>query len=112
MKPTRRNILKQLLTGLITTVALPRTVAALPGPDDKVIPMTDAERRQQKDRAEMKQAEQSEARKVEELYSTKPKRVFMGRREYLIPANYFGPKERNEPDTFHANNERGFGFFL
>lgn len=60
----------------------------------------------------MKQAEKEAEREVEELYSTKPKRVFMAGREYVIPANYFGAKQKDEPDTFHASDEGGFGFFL
>ena len=59
----------------------------------------------------MKTTDEEEAKKVDVLYSTKPKREILGEREYRIPANYFGPKERDEPDTFVAQ-ENGFGFFL
>jgi hypothetical protein len=58
-----------------------------------------------------RQAMEKEAKSVELLYSTKPKRVFLGEREYRIPANYFSPKQRDEPDTLRAG-ESGFGFFL
>jgi hypothetical protein len=59
----------------------------------------------------MRLAEEEDAKEVDRLYSTKPVRVILDRREYRIPANYFGPKERNEPDTFVAT-QNGFGFFL
>ena len=59
----------------------------------------------------MAPAREIEAKKVEKLYSTKPKRIVLGSREYRIPSNYFGPKERDEPDTFVAK-ENGFGFFM
>jgi hypothetical protein len=54
---------------------------------------------------------EEEAKSVELLYSTKPKRVFLGKREYRIPANYFGPKQRDESDTLRVGDS-GFGFFL
>jgi len=59
----------------------------------------------------MRRAEEHEAKRVELLYSTKPKRVILGNREYRIPANHFGPKQLDEPDTFVAD-ESGFGFVL
>ena len=59
----------------------------------------------------MRRAEEQEAKEVELLYSTKPKQVNLGNREYRIPANYFGAKQRDEPDAYDAN-ERGFGFSL
>jgi hypothetical protein len=61
--------------------------------------------------ATMRRIEEQETKQVELLYSTKPKRVVLGNREYRIPANHFGPKERDEPATYDAS-ETGFGFFL
>jgi hypothetical protein len=60
----------------------------------------------------IRRAEIKAAQEVEELYSTKPVRVVFGRREYVIPANYFGPKEKNGLDTFDAGKVGYFGFFL
>jgi hypothetical protein len=56
-------------------------------------------------------AELRQARKVELLYSTKPIRVLLGRREYSVPANYFGPREKNERATIDAG-KTGFAFVL
>jgi hypothetical protein len=61
--------------------------------------------------ATMRRIEEQEAKQVELLYSTKPKRIILANREYRIPSNFFGPKERDEPNTCDAN-ERGFGFYL
>jgi hypothetical protein len=58
----------------------------------------------------MRRVEEEETEQVDRLYSEKPVRVILGPREYVIPANYFGPKELEEPDTFKA--EGYFGFFL
>jgi hypothetical protein len=60
----------------------------------------------------MKRAREDEARDVEQLYSTKPIRVRMAERKYVIPANYFGPKQRDEPDTAEIRGDQGFGLFL
>jgi len=54
----------------------------------------------------------AEARAVDAQYSTKPVRVFIGTREYIIPANYFGPKGRDLPDFMDANGIGYFGFHL
>jgi len=59
----------------------------------------------------MKRARERDARTVEKRYSTKPIRIVLGAREFRIPANYFGPKYRDEPDTFVAK-DHGFGFSL
>ena len=55
-------------------------------------------------------AEEEDAREVAKLYSTKPIRVKMQDHQYVIPANYFSPKGRDEPDEMDA--PAGFGFFL
>jgi hypothetical protein len=57
----------------------------------------------------LQRAEQQEQEQVERLYSTKPIRVLLGKREFRVPANYFSPKKRNEPDRF-VPDESGFGF--
>jgi hypothetical protein len=49
-------------------------------------------------------------RQVERLYSTRPVRFTLGRHNYVIPANYFGPKYF-EDRPMKAKVE-GFGFFL
>jgi len=59
----------------------------------------------------IRRAKDEDAKRVAELYSTKPKRIVLGHREYLVPANFFGPRERDEPDVFVAK-DGGFGFFL
>lgn len=59
----------------------------------------------------MRRAEQEDAKEVEKLYSTKPVRVLLKGHEYLIPANYFGPKQLHEPDLYDAK-DYGVGFFL
>lgn len=74
--------------------------------------MTDAERSKQKRRQRMKQAENEDARQVEKLYSTKPIRVLLGNAEYMIPANYFGAKWRDEPPILDAKGSFGFTLFL
>jgi len=53
---------------------------------------------------------EQETRAVELQYSTKTIRVILGAREYTVPANYFGPKERNTSDTFDAGKVGYFGF--
>lgn len=105
MKRSRRDWLKHLATGVLAVVAIPVI-------QQEDILIFEDDRSKQKQRTEMKQAEEEARREVEELYSTKPKRVFMDGREYVIPANYFGPKERLEPDTVHASYQQGFGFSL
>jgi hypothetical protein len=60
-------------------------------------------------KSQLRDAEEREAKKVEQLYSTKPHRFRMAGREYLIPANYFTPKGRDDPD---GGESKGFGFFL
>lgn len=60
----------------------------------------------------MKQATEEASEQVDRLYSTKPVRVVLGSRQYLIPANYFGPKEKDGPDTFDAGSGGYFGFVL
>lgn len=52
-----------------------------------------------------------EQEQVDLLYSTKPIRVLLGRREYRIPANHFGAKEKNERETIDAGRT-GFAFVL
>ena len=54
-------------------------------------------------------ADEREAREVEKLYSTKPIRFRMAGQQYVVPANYFTYKGRDEVDT---GNSEGFGFFL
>jgi hypothetical protein len=54
---------------------------------------------------------EAEQRQVEALYSTKPRSVILDDREYVIPANYFGPKQLDESDVVLAQNH-GFGFAL
>lgn len=61
-------------------------------------------------RERMKAAEEQDAKEVELLYSTKPIRVHIPGREYVIPVNYFYQKGKNEPNTFDAT-KNGFGFF-
>jgi hypothetical protein len=56
-------------------------------------------------------AVEGEQRQVEIHYSTKPRRVFIADREYVVPANYLGPKQGNEPDELRTGNS-GFGFSL
>jgi len=60
-------------------------------------------------REKMKQAEEQEAKEVEKLYSTKPVRFRMVGQQYVVPANYFTYKGRDELDT---GDSQGFGFFL
>lgn len=55
---------------------------------------------------------EQDAMEVVRLYSTKPTRVRLGNREWVIPANYFGPKQRDEPDVFDAEEYFGFVLFL
>jgi hypothetical protein len=62
-------------------------------------------------RESFKRAQEQDAREVELLYSTKPRRVFLGPRQFNVPANYFGSKQRDEPSSFDAT-EHGFGFVL
>jgi len=63
----------------------------------------------QRARERERRAEEEEARDVERLFSIKPIRVRMGGREWLIPANYFGPKGRDKPDSLDLDY---FGFHL
>src|SRR5258706_1322787 len=70
--------------------------------------MSNSELTKRRDRAKLLQ--EQEGKEIDRLYSTKPIRVLLGKREYRIPANYFGPKQLEEPDTFRA--ERYFGYFL
>ena len=60
----------------------------------------------------MQRAEEEETKQVRLLYSTKPVRVSLGKREYIIPANYFGPKEKDGRDTYDAGAAGYFGFVL
>lgn len=53
---------------------------------------------------------EEDALEVERLYSTKPIRVVLGPREYLIPVNHFTEKGADRPGVFVAKN--GFGFVL
>lgn len=57
------------------------------------------------------QVSETEAQEVDRLYSTKLSHVILGNREYRIPANYFGPKQGQEPAVFVAK-ENGFGFSM
>jgi hypothetical protein len=72
--------------------------------------MSESERRWRVEE-EMRRAHTREAAAVERLYSTKPRRVILGTREYVIPANYFGPKQKDRSDTRDATKSY-FGFFL
>jgi len=45
-------------------------------------------------------------------YTTKPIRIVLGPREYVIPANYFNPVARDDRDTINIPPDRGFGFSL
>lgn len=46
----------------------------------------------------MRRAKEDDARQVERLYSAKPVRVRVGKREYVLPRNFLGPKGLNESD--------------
>ena len=81
------------------------------GAADKAWSRTEVTEAKTRSTERTRRAEEQEAKQVELLYSTKPKRVILGNREFRIPANHFGPKQRDEPDVYDAN-ERGFGFFL
>jgi hypothetical protein len=94
----RRGVLRQIL-GVLGIAAAGRLGAQGIEPS-----LSEAKER-------MKQAEEQDVLEVELLYSTKPVRVQMNQREYSIAANYFGPKQRDEPAVFDAG-ENGFGFFL
>src|SRR5439155_110639 len=58
-----------------------------------------------------RRALEQETRAVDLQYSTKPIRVILGVREYMIPANYFGSKGRDTRDVFDAG-KTGYGFRL
>lgn len=55
---------------------------------------------------------EEDAREVERLYSTKPIRVVLGPREYVIPVNHFTEKGADRPETFVAQGWFGFVLFL
>lgn len=102
---TRRTALKRLAWGfpaVITLFGCERQSRATAESEEREL---------ERARERMKAARDEDAREVELLYSTKPVRVRMGRREYVIPANHFGPKEKNEPGFFDAG-KNGFGFFV
>lgn len=67
---------------------------------------------QEQFKEKLRRAVALETQAVEQLYSTKPVRVILGAREYVIPANHFGPKEKDGFDTFDAGKVGYFGFFL
>ena len=60
----------------------------------------------------MRRATEGEAERVNRLYSVKPVRVVVGSKQWTIPANYFGPKGAERPDTFVADKYFGFVLFL
>jgi hypothetical protein len=60
----------------------------------------------------MARAMEEDTEQVNRLYSIKPVRVILGSREWVIPANYFGPKGEGSPDTFMADKYFGFVLFL
>lgn len=59
----------------------------------------------------LRRARELQKQQIAELFSTKPVRVILGARKYVIPANYFGEKQKAEPDGFDAT-KGGFGFSL
>jgi len=65
----------------------------------------------EQDAEDHRRAMESETKKVDLLYSTRPKRVVLGDRIYLVPRNYFGPKGKESADTLVVG-EGGFGFLL
>ncbi|HMH16858.1 MAG TPA: hypothetical protein VK572_01810 [Burkholderiales bacterium] len=67
---------------------------------------------QEQFKEKMRRAVELDTQAVEQLYSTKQVRVILGAREYVIPANHFGPKEKDGLDTFDAGKVGYFGFFL
>jgi hypothetical protein len=60
----------------------------------------------------MKRALEEEAAEVAEQYSSKPINVKLGSHSYRIPANYFGPKGRDQDEKFDAEQAGYFGFSL
>lgn len=46
-----------------------------------------------------RQADEQDVQEVEKLFSTKQIRVRLKSREWAIPANYFSPKGKDDPDT-------------
>jgi hypothetical protein len=97
----RRSVLKRLTTAAAWYGFLRQSSTAEAAPLDKAA----IEER-------MKKAFEEDAAEVERLYSTKPMHVALGPREYVVPANYFGPKEKERPDRFVADNYFGFAMFL
>jgi hypothetical protein len=68
--------------------------------------ISDAEFKQQ-----MKAAHKMDEEEVNQHYSTKPVNVKLSLREYVVPANFLGPKRRDEPNTILAQ-KNGFGFVM
>lgn len=104
MRPDRRRILRALAAGFVGSTG---TIGC--GEENR--PMSDAER-DGLYAARMQHARDQDEREVARLYSTKPIRVRQAGREYLIPANYFTPKGKDDPDTFDASEYFGFYLFL
>lgn len=117
MDRSRRSVLKNTLATLYGLVAsrnawgqekgsgvLERIDRLLKG--EAVGQMSDSEIKQK-----MQRAREEEAREVEQLYSTKPVRVRLGDRQYLIPVNYLTPKGKNYEDTLNYRH-LPFSLFL
>lgn len=103
MNRARRGVLLKTLSMLATWIGLAVSGAARGQMSESEL---------SKIRERMRQAREQEAKEVERLYSTKPVRVRMGGREYVIPANHFGPKQRDKPGSANIKDDNGFGFFL
>jgi hypothetical protein len=63
-----------------------------------------------RDREMMRLAEEQDAKEVERLYSTRPIRFTFARHTYVVPANYFGPKDYRDEGS--NTDSKGFGFYL
>ena len=97
----RRHLLGALLIAYLQPSSSIRALAKTNEQEMRI----SAERKQR-----MQRAHEEEARQVEQRYSTKPIRVRLRTSEYVIPANYLGPKGKDEPDVIDAND--GFDFVL
>lgn len=92
-----------LATSMVTMVAATSTaVVAQPRTDLQQLATENASNRG---------VVEAEQRQVERFYSTKPRKVILDDRKYLIPANYFGPKQLDDSDAVLVPDD-GFGFSL
>lgn len=99
---SRRKLLKRLIA---TTTWCGLSIGSATRSQMSEIEKSDSQER-------MKRAFEEDAKEVDQLYSAKPIHVFLGSHEYLIPANYFGPKEESSSDIFVADGYFGFHLFL